>query len=151
MFPAKHFSSYCKVGLPVCVSSFGRQSRATVNPSKRICSDGLPSYIAKDYFQIFVTLLDFIFNITLKSRIFFSLWKSSVILVYKKKGSSFVVSNYRPVSFLNIFSIFFEIAIHNYPPLFFFSNKISASQHGFRNVVPPGPVWLLILTFFCSL
>jgi hypothetical protein len=47
-----------------------------------------------------------------------------------KKGSSALVTNYRPVSLLNIFSKILEIVIHDQLS-YYFESKLHPSQHGF--------------------
>jgi hypothetical protein len=45
--------------------------------------------------------------------VFPSLWREAVVLPIFKKGSSALVTNYRPSSLLNNFSKVFEIIIHD--------------------------------------
>jgi hypothetical protein len=79
-------------------------------PIRRLKSAGpdhIPSSIIKGFSEIFVPVLKHIFNLSLASGGFPSLWKEAAVLAVFKKGSSPLVTNYRPVSFINIFSNFF--------------------------------------------
>jgi len=62
--------------------------------SKGMGCSGIPSFIMKGFSHVFVLLFVHIFNTSLTSQMFPSLYK---------KGSSFVVSNYRLISLLNNF------------------------------------------------
>jgi hypothetical protein len=59
------------------------------------------------------------------------LWKQTAVVPVFKKGSSAVVSNYRPISILNKFSKIFEFIVYDH--LYnFFKYRLNPSQHGFH-------------------
>lgn len=92
--------------------------------------DGIPSFIIKGCGDLFIPILKHIFNLSLSSGVFPSLWKKSVIVPILKSGDASVVTNYRPVSLLCGFSKVFEIVVHT-RMLFYFRQKLTPLQHGF--------------------
>jgi hypothetical protein len=75
-----------------------------LRPSKCVGLDGIPSIQFKDCSDVFTPLLTYIFNLSLTSVTFPSLWKQTAVVPVFKKGNSTTVSNYRPISILNNFS-----------------------------------------------
>jgi hypothetical protein len=67
--------------------------------------------------------------------VFPSLWREAVVLPIFKKGSSALVTDYRPGSLLNNFSKVFEIIIHDQLS-YYFKSKLHPSQHGFIKFKP---------------
>lgn len=93
-------------------------------------ADGIPSFIIKGCSELFVPILKHIFNLSLSSRTFPSLWKRSVVVPALKNGDASLVTNYRPISLLCGFSKVFELVIRK-RMLFYFRQKITSLQHGF--------------------
>jgi hypothetical protein len=75
-------------------------------------------------------LLTCIFNLSLTSITFPSLWKQTAVPVFKK-GNSTIVSNYRHISILNNFSKIFEFVVYDHL-YYFFKYRLNPTQHGFR-------------------
>jgi hypothetical protein len=76
-------------------------------------------------------LLAYIFNLSLTSATFPSLWKQTAVVPVFQKGNSTIVSNYRPISILNNFPKIFEFIVYDH--LYnIFKYKLNPSQHGFR-------------------
>jgi hypothetical protein len=79
--------------------------------------------------DIFVPVLNHIFNPSLSQQYFSALWNQSVVVSVLLQNST-SVSNFRPISILNNFSNLFELVIYDhishYPKF-----KISPYQHGF--------------------
>jgi hypothetical protein len=74
--------------------------------------------------------LSIIFNLSLNSGIFPSVWKKAFLVPIFKKGDKSDIENYRPISILNAFSKIFEKLVHNL--IFHVVNtSISTFQHGF--------------------
>jgi hypothetical protein len=102
-----------------------------LRPSKCVGLDGIPSLVIKGGSDIFTPLLTYIFNLSLTSVTFPSLWKQTAVVPVFKKGSSTIVSNYIPISILNNFSKIFEFIIYDH--LYnLFKYRLNPSQHGFR-------------------
>jgi hypothetical protein len=79
-----------------------------------------------------------IFNLSLLTGKFLSLWKKADDVPIFKKGNKVLVGNYRPISILNNFSKIFESIIHDHL-LFYFKFKQHSNQHGFvksKSTVP---------------
>lgn len=92
--------------------------------------DGIPSIILKRCAVSLSSSLASIFNLSLRSGIFPSLWKQSYIFPVFKKGSRRDISNYRGIAALCATSKLFELIVldfitHNC------SNYVSETQHGF--------------------
>jgi len=97
--------------------------------------DGISSFMIKGCSLIFVPLLVHIFNISLTRQIFPFPWKRSVVIPIKKKSSSPVVSNYRPITLLN-FSKNFKLVIRNHLS-HFCRNRLMLFNMDSENTVPP--------------
>lgn len=74
-------------------------------------ADGIASFIIKGYSELFVLILEHIFNLPLSSKTFPSLWKRLVVVPVLKNGEASLVINYRPISLLRGFSKVFELVI----------------------------------------
>lgn len=92
--------------------------------------DGIPAFLLKDCAQVLAFPLMIIFNLSLVSATFPSLWKRSSICPVFKKGSKNSIENYRPIALICNFAKVFEILLHD---VIFnhVKNSISPSQHGF--------------------
>jgi hypothetical protein len=71
------------------------------------------------------------FNLSVTSATFPSLWKQTAVVPVFKKGDSTNVNNYRPISILNNFSKIFEFIVHNHLSNFF-KLRLNPAQHGFH-------------------
>lgn len=101
-----------------------------VKPKRSVGADSIPSFIVKGCAELFAPLLKHVFNLSLRTGVFPSLWKNSVVVPIHKSGDTSKVENYRPVSLLCAFSKVFEIVIHAHVS-FYFSHKLATVQHGF--------------------
>ena len=101
-----------------------------LKPSKSSGLDGIPTFIIKGCSSILVPILTYIFNLSLSSGVFPTLWKTAAVVPVFKKGSKAEVKNYRPISILNGFSKLFEILVHEHLS-FYFKEKLNSAQHGF--------------------
>jgi hypothetical protein len=78
--------------------------------SKRVDANGIPSFVIKRRFHVFVSLLTCIFNLSPTRKTFPSLWKQTVIVVtIFKKLCSIVLNNSRPLFHLTMFPKFFYL------------------------------------------
>jgi hypothetical protein len=101
-----------------------------LRPSTSVRPDGIPSFTIKGFSIIFAPLLKYIFDLSLSQEHFPTQWKKAVIVPILKKGNSFSISNYRPISLLNNFSKVFEFAIHDHMS-HYFKHKLNRSQYVF--------------------
>ena len=74
-------------------------------------------------------------------------FRKSLLSLLWKEGSSFAVSNYRPISFPN-FSVIFEIIIQNHLSYFFQKKRLMLVNKGSKITVPPRTVFSFISTYF---
>jgi hypothetical protein len=79
---------------------------------------------------MFAPILTHILTISLLQGKFPTLWNQAAVVPIFKKGSSALVTNYRPITIWNNFSKMFESIILD-RLCFYFKFKIHQSQHGF--------------------
>lgn len=92
--------------------------------------DGVPACVIKNCASSLNPVLCFLFNLSLKSGVFPSTWKQSLIIPHHKKGARNDVSNYRPIACLPSIAKLFEAIIVE--ALYFHTKSlINPSQHGF--------------------
>ena len=96
--------------------------------------DNIPSFVLKYLPSNFLSALSYIFNLSLSQGKFPSYFKHSrVIPLFKKKGSTNNISNYRPISLLSNLSKILEKIVYNRVYSFFTRfNLFSDHQFGFR-------------------
>ena len=93
----------------------------------------ISSRCLKDAFQVLVSQLIHIFEISLKYCIFPSCWKVATIVPLFKSGKKDDVSNYRPVSLLPTPGKILEKIVHSHMSNYFESNNLLCEkQGGFR-------------------
>jgi hypothetical protein len=90
-----------------------------LKPSKYVGLDGIPSFIISGCSDTFIPLLTYIFNLSIASENFPSLWKQTPVVTVFKKSSSTVVSNCRPISILHNFYKMFEFIMYDHLYCFF--------------------------------
>jgi hypothetical protein len=76
--------------------------------TKSVGPDEIPIFLIKGCSDVFIHLLRHIFNLSLSTGKFPSLWKQAAVVPIFKKGNRVLVVNYRPTSILNNFSKIFE-------------------------------------------
>lgn len=92
--------------------------------------DKVPCFLVKDCAFALLRPLYYIFNLSLKSKIFPSVWKEARITPIFKKGNLNDITNYRPISILSAFAKVFEMSV--YECVFGqVSQLVSPYQHGF--------------------
>lgn len=92
--------------------------------------DGIPAVFYKECSSELAYPLTLIFNKSLAVGTFPSLWKQANVVPIYKKGDKSIVTNYRPISLLNISAKILEAVI--YPRIFYlFKHQITPVQHGF--------------------
>jgi hypothetical protein len=86
--------------LPTALISAAEVSKAIqrLRPSKCVGLDGIPSFIIKDYSNVFIPLLTHIFKLSVTNATSTSLWKQATVVPVFKKGNSTNVKIYRPSS-----------------------------------------------------
>lgn len=92
--------------------------------------DAVPSFVVKDCIGVLASPLAHIFNRSVSSGSYPSVWKLSKVIPVLKKGDRSDIKNYRPISILSNFSKIFEIVIYNciFPAV---KCRITPNQHGF--------------------
>jgi hypothetical protein len=97
---------------------------------KCVGPDEIPNFIMKGCSEILTPLLRHIFNLSLLTGKFPSLWEKTAVVPVFKNGNRVLVGNYRPISIFNNFSKIFERIIH-YHLSFHFKFKLHRNHHGF--------------------
>lgn len=92
--------------------------------------DGIPPSFFKKFANILAKPIAAIFDKSIRTAIFPTSFKESVVKPIPKKGSDNHVDNYRPVSNLNIMAKLYESIIYNKISTHVF-NYVSDQQHGF--------------------
>lgn len=115
--------------IPSISPSMVSRAIAQLNTSSSPGSDGIPIFVLKGLSDVISPVLSSLFNWSLSSSDFPSVWKRSIVVPIPKPGIS-ELTNFRPISLLNSVSKIFEHiiyqSIHNH--IFPF---ISPFQHGF--------------------
>jgi hypothetical protein len=106
------------------------QAVSHLRTTKCVRPDEIPNFIIKGCSEIITPLLSRIFNLSLLTGRFLSLWKKAAVVPIFKKGNRALVGNYRPTSTLNNFSNIVESIIHDHLS-FYFKFKLHPNQHGF--------------------
>lgn len=104
----------------------------TINRNKGAGPDGIPPIFIAECASSLVVPLHFIFNVSLKSGHFPSMWKIAKVVPVYKSGASDTISNYRPISLLSTFAKLFESLIAPYLQSHL-KLYLSPHQHGFVN------------------
>jgi hypothetical protein len=78
--------------------------------------DGIPSFLLRDYAQIFVTPLFSIFNLIIKSSTFPTVWKQARVSPIFKKGDLSNIEHFRPISIICNFSKILESILYRVSP-----------------------------------
>lgn len=107
-----------------------RRKISTLDASKGSGPDGLPNSLLKSCVEGFLAPLVLLFNKSLQTGHFPSLWKISHIIPIHKSGSKLNVENYRGVAILSAIPKLFEALVYDnlYP---WIEEGISDTQHGF--------------------
>ncbi|KAI8490529.1 hypothetical protein Bbelb_317970, partial [Branchiostoma belcheri] len=104
-----------------------------LKPKKATGVDKIPSRLLKDSAPIIVKPLAHIFNLSISSGEVPDDWKLAKVSPIYKSGNKDSVSNYRPVSVLNVASKVMEKMVHNQVSHFVNSTgQLTAHQSGFR-------------------
>lgn len=91
--------------------------------------DNVPSFVLRDC-PVLAKPLTILYNLSLKTAKFPSLWKHSKIIPVYKKGERKEISNYRPIVIINNSAKVFEIVLYEH--LFsHVKHQITSYQHGF--------------------
>jgi hypothetical protein len=118
------------LNIPHISDSDVQRAISRLSSTKCVGPDEIPNFIIKGCSEIFTPFLCHIFNLSLFTGKFPSLWKKAAVVPIFKKGNRVLVGNYRPMSILNNFSKFFESIIHDHLS-FYFKFTLHSNQHGF--------------------
>nr|CAI5849047.1 unnamed protein product [Callosobruchus analis] len=126
----------------IMLASKKLKNKSTMGP------DNIPSFMVKDCISVFLKPLMKLFNLSVDSGIFPSLWKESKVCPIPKSSNISDIENYRPISILSNFAKLLEIVIYNriYSVV---RGSLSTIQHGFldkRSTITN----LMLLTQFAS-
>ncbi|CAH2088284.1 unnamed protein product [Euphydryas editha] len=80
-----------------------------LDSSKGAGDDGIPSYFVAKCYSALTLPLYLIYNRSLSTGIFPTKWKTAKVVPVFKKGNHELVSNYRPITILNVFAKIFEV------------------------------------------
>ena len=112
---------------------FVRKYLASLKTKKAIGLDKISSRLLKDSADAITTSLTFLFNRSLSSAVFPSIWKMGKVVPIFKSGDRTNASNYRPITILPVLSKIIEKAVHMQLYTFLKENKLLArEQFGFR-------------------
>ena len=120
-----------------------RKSLTASSTSISCGPDGIPPLLLKKFPELCFPLCD-LFNMSLQQGCVPKAWKTAnIVPIYKGKGSTLEVNNYRPISLTNVFCKTLERLIHgSIVSHLEFENLLSPCQSGFR----PGLSTLMQLT-----
>ena len=101
-----------------------------LNASKGPGPDGIPPRFIKNLAQEFTKPLFWLFNMSLQSHVFPSVWKQSFLLPIYKSGKKSDIKNYRGIAILSCIPKLFEAMI-NQKIFEQVKHVITSKQHGF--------------------
>lgn len=129
MVESPHYTN--KIGLIQFRESDVLKVLKKLNPNKGAGPDNIPPLFVKRCAEVLSYPLTLIFNYSLRSGCFPTIWKRARIVPVFKKGDISYVKNYRPVSILSTFSKVFESLVC---PILTNHTKtvITQDQHGFQ-------------------
>ena len=127
-------------GEPVQPMSFGMVTEVQtfkvirdINIAKSSGIDNLSSFILKEAFTILATEVTQMFNLSLRTSIFPSLWKKALVIPIPKTGNLSLVQNYRPISLLPLPGKILEKLAHKQISDYLDEKSLlTDKQHGFR-------------------
>lgn len=102
----------------------------SLDKSKGAGPDGIPPFFIANCATALAAPLTIIYNKSLSTGIFPSVWKAARVVPIHKSGDDTLVSNYRPISILSAFAKVFETLICPYIQSYF-KQFITDHQHGF--------------------
>lgn len=107
-----------------------RLSAKFLKPKLSTGFDGIPPFILKGCFDILISPLKFIFNLSIKTASYPKLWKIAKIKPILKSGDKNCIVNYRPISILSAVSKLYERILFKkiYDHV---KTTIVSEQHGF--------------------
>ncbi|XP_065681563.1 uncharacterized protein LOC136095208 [Hydra vulgaris] len=105
-----------------------------LNKNKAIGYDAISASIIKDCYELIKDVLLDIFNKSLKTGVFPDKMKVAIITPIFKSGDESLVTNYRPISVLPVFSKILERIVYNSIFAFLYDNNLHYwNQYGFRS------------------
>ena len=103
-----------------------------LDTNKALGPDGISPKLLKKAAKPISKILQYIFNLSIKTSKFPSAWKKANVVPIHKKGDKSVIDNYRPVSLLSVVAKVFERIVFKYVYNYFKDNfVISVYQSGF--------------------
>ena len=112
---------------------FVSRSISSLKTNKAVGLDKISARLLKDAVDVITPSLTALFNLSLQTRTFPSIWKTAKVIPLFKKGDKLNASNYRPISILPTVSKILEKAVHTQFYAYLTENNlISPNQFGFR-------------------
>lgn len=102
-----------------------------LKPTNSAGPDGIPCRVFKGWRSSLMIPLLFIFNLSLSTNSFPTIWKTTKVVPIFKKNDSTQVENYRPIAVLSAGAKLFEIILHRYLQGHC-GRLLRDHQHGFR-------------------
>ena len=104
-----------------------------INTSKSSGIEDVSSFVLKEAFKILIPEITYMFNLSIRSSIFPTVWKQALVIPIPKTGNLTMVKNYRPISLLPLPGKILEKLIHSQLSTYLESDSLlSEKQHGFR-------------------
>ena len=98
--------------------------------SRSVGPDSVPQYLVKGLFEVIVEPLLYIFNVSLHSSRYPTLWKTATVIPIPKVANSVEITEQRPISLLSPFSKLFDASLHCFIQPHY-STIAAPEQHGF--------------------
>ena len=96
--------------------------------------DGINAHVLKSVINEIIEYLIYLINLSLSQGVFPDRLKTAVVTPVYKKGKKDIISNYRPVSVLNVISKLYERVVYNRTVSFVEKHSILyKNQYGFRS------------------
>lgn len=101
-----------------------------IKPKRTAGPDQIPAYLIRDCAYVLAQPLTALYNLSMKTCTFPSVWKLGKIIPIFKAGDKADICNYRAITIVNNFAKIFEIALQEV--IYFHVNRLlSPNQHGF--------------------
>ena len=110
-----------------------RKTICEIDVHKSSAIENISSRILKDAFEVIVPQLTFLFNMSLRTGTFPTVWKNANIIPLQKNGDKTDVNNLRPISLLPLPGKLLERIVHTRLTSYLEENNLlNTKQNGFR-------------------
>ena len=139
--------------MPLPIFSIRRVRRALLNldVSKAYGSDGIPPRVLRECAYELSPIINRLFRLIIKTKIFPSSWKHSLVQPIPKSGDRSNPSNYRPISITCTISKVFEMILNKHFLKHLENNSLlSDHQYGFRRARSTGDLLSYVTSIWSS-